>query len=63
MAKYLFTVVVDVDEEALAGHDDKEGPPSHDVMKWYATDLILAVNEAFAEVDHAECQSIVKLDD
>lgn len=59
--RYRITIDVDVNDELLAEHDGDQKPPPNDVEDWYGTDLIEAVNDGIAEVEHAECVSIEKL--
>ena len=49
MAKYEITLIVDIDEIALALHDGDEAPPPNDVNEWYDSDIFLAHEKGWVD--------------
>jgi hypothetical protein len=45
---------VEIDTDALAAHDEDQGPPPNDLADWYGGDLERALELGIAEVEHAE---------
>lgn len=57
------TLHVNVERELLDAHDGEQSPPPNDIEDWYGGDLLRAIEEGIAEIDHVEVEDVVRLDD
>lgn len=52
MSRHRFTIVVDVDDDALAAHDEDQSPPPQAVEDWEGSDILTAQRlDIVTEVD------------
>lgn len=55
MSRWVFTITVDVDDEALAEGADKDRPPyGLPPDEWTASDLVAAAGDLIVDLDEAE---------
>jgi hypothetical protein len=47
--RHRITMVVDIDLEALAAHDQDRGPPPRDLADWHASDVFAAYDRGILE--------------
>lgn len=54
MSKHKWTVVLVVDDEALAEHDDEHQPPPKDIEDWEFRDISAAIDRGIVDPDESE---------
>lgn len=60
MAQIRVTMTLNLDEEALAAHDEDKAPPP-DIEDWYDSDVFDAHDAGIVETQHVELESIEKV--
>lgn len=54
MSRHKFTVILDVDDEALADHDGDQKSPPNEIPEWEGSDIFAAYREGIVDPGESE---------